>query len=149
MDPLHYLYPDLDLLLIGARPFSRELAGLAHVERIHHIGRCSEVTPYLNRAEVVWVPGRAGGVNAALEAMAAGKPVVAGRSPQMAEVIEDGVTGCLFKPGDMAELARYTRRLLDDPAQRRAMGEAGRQRIAGRFTLEQLLSQYIALFDAA
>jgi glycosyltransferase involved in cell wall biosynthesis len=147
MDVLHYLYPDLELVLVGERPASREIDGLAHVERVHFVGPRTSATPFLERAEVVWVPGRAGGVHAALEAMAAGKPVVAGRSAELAEVIEEGVTGAFVRPGDKADLARQTRRLLDDPERRRIMGEAGRRRAAERFGVEEMVGRYVGLLD--
>jgi glycosyltransferase involved in cell wall biosynthesis len=148
-DILHYLYPDLELLLVGNPPPARVLDGLGHVGGVRLVGRCPDVTPYLERATVVWVPGRAGGVSAALEAMAAGKAVVAGRSPGIAEVIEDGVSGLLFEPGDKTGLARQTRSLLDDPDRRRILGEEARRRVTERFTPEQLVAQYVSLLDNA
>ncbi len=76
------------------------------------------------------MPGQAGGVNAALEAQAAGRPVVAGKTLALSEVVVDGETGALFPPGDKPALARQTRLLLDDPGRAHQMGAAGRQRVA-------------------
>jgi glycosyltransferase involved in cell wall biosynthesis len=147
MDMLHYLYPDLELLLVGHRPAHRELAGLSHVEPVQFAGPQTNIAPYLKRAELVWIPGRAGGVSAALDAMAAGRAVIAGRSPELAEVIEEDVTGSFFEPGDKADLARQTRRLLDDDARRRAMGESGQRRVSEHFNQAGLCAQYRALLD--
>jgi glycosyltransferase involved in cell wall biosynthesis len=149
MDILHYLHHDLQLVLVGHVPPTRELVGLSHVAGVHFVGPSADVMPYLQQADLVWIPGRAGGVSAALEAMAASKPVVAGRSPELAEVIDEGVTGVFFQPGDKADLARHTRRLLDDEDRRRTLGEAGRVRVAERFAPAQLCARYAALLNGA
>ena len=80
---------------------------------------------------------RGGGVGAALEAMAAGRPVVASRLADLAEIVVDGETGFLVEPNNKAALARQTRLLLDDPQRRRRMGEAGRQRVAEHFRVDR------------
>jgi glycosyltransferase involved in cell wall biosynthesis len=106
------------------------------------------VQPLLSQAEVVWVPSHApAGINAALEAMAVSRPVVASRLPELAEVVSDGETGLLFPSGDKAALARQTRVLLDDPDRRRRMGEAGRERVETFFTMEQLVRCYGAVYS--
>jgi glycosyltransferase involved in cell wall biosynthesis len=65
----------------------------------------------------------------ALEAMAAGRPVVASRTGGLADVVDDGVTGLLVQPGQPQELAGAIRRLLDDPALRGEMGVAAMARM--------------------
>ena len=102
----------------------------------------------VHAAELAWVPSRAGGgVNAALEAMAAGKPVVATRLPALAEIVTDGEVGCLVPPGDKTELARQTRFLLNDADRRRAYGEAGRRRAAEHFSVERLVRRCAELYE--
>jgi glycosyltransferase involved in cell wall biosynthesis len=64
----------------------------------------------------------------ALEAMAAGRPVVASRAGGLQFTVVDGETGWLFPPGDAGELAERLDALLDDPGLRQRMGAAGRQR---------------------
>jgi glycosyltransferase involved in cell wall biosynthesis len=97
------------------------------------LGRVADVFGVLDRAEVVWVPGRSEtGVQVALEGMAAGRPVVAARWPRLAEVVRDEETGLLATPGDLVSWARQTQRLLADPGLASRLAEAGR-----RFALEQ------------
>jgi glycosyltransferase involved in cell wall biosynthesis len=143
-DILRHLYTDLHLVLAGTgsdRPrvelFARRLGVTAQV---HFLGACSDPTPLLQRAEVVWVPSlRGGGVCVALEAMAAGRAVVASRCPDLAEIVVDGETGFLVEPDNKSALARQTRFLLDDPVLRQRLGTAGRQRVADRFSVSQLV----------
>ncbi len=65
---------------------------------------------------------------ALLEAQMCGVPVVAGRSPGVAAIVEHGHTGLLTEPGDVGAFAAAVRELLDDPARRRAMGHAAEHR---------------------
>jgi glycosyltransferase involved in cell wall biosynthesis len=63
----------------------------------------------------------------AMESMASGVPVVGARAGGLPDVIDHGATGLLFTPGDLGELTAQLRRLLSDPALRRAQGHAGRR----------------------
>ena len=151
LDMLHYLYEDLRLLLAGDGPDRARLeafaAAIGVAGRVAFLGRRPDLSPWLHAAELAWVPSRAGGgVNAALEAMAAGKPVIAARLPALAEVVTDGEVGCLTPPGDKTELARQTRFLLNDADRRRAYGEAGRRRAAEHFSVEMLVRRCAELY---
>jgi glycosyltransferase involved in cell wall biosynthesis len=68
--------------------------------------------------------------NVTAEAMAAGAPVVAARATGAVDLVADGETGFLVPPRDVAAYADALARLASDPARRRAMGEAGRARVA-------------------
>lgn len=65
----------------------------------------------------------------AMEAMAMGRPVVASRIGGLSDIVVDGKTGLLVKPGDAAALQQALDRLVDEPQQREAMGRAGRQHL--------------------
>lgn len=82
----------------------------------------------------------------AVEAMGAGRPVVASRIGGLSFTVLDEATGLLCPPGDVAVLARQLRRLLDDPELRQRYGTAGRQRFLERYTWEATLPQYVGLF---
>jgi glycosyltransferase involved in cell wall biosynthesis len=62
----------------------------------------------------------------AAEAMSHGVPVIAARTGALPELIDDGETGLLFSPGNVAELAAQLRELWEAPDRRRQMGTAGR-----------------------
>jgi starch synthase len=85
---------------------------------------------------------------AAIEAMAAGVPVVATRLFALPEIVEDGVTGLLVAPDD-DELADALRTLLDDDGLRRRMGEAGRVRARERFDARRTTAALVAVLEAA
>jgi type III pantothenate kinase len=77
------------------------------------------------------LPEPFGGVT--LEAMALGKPVVGTAIGGTVEQIEDGVSGLLVPPNDPDAMAAALKKLLDDPALRLRMGQAGRVRLEERF----------------
>ncbi len=83
-----------------------------------------------------------------LEALAGGKPVVAPRLGQIAELIEHGRTGLLYPPGDAAACRDAIVSLIDDPAARMAMGAAARCAAAGQ-SWESLVRRVLAIAAAA
>lgn len=118
-----------------------------------------EGTPYLDRASyrslvenahVVVVPSRweepFGMV--ALEAMAAGRPVVAYRSGALPEIVVDGETGLLVDRGNVAGLGQAVAALLLNPDRANQMGAAGRARGENEFDLERMTRLYLDLFDS-
>jgi glycosyltransferase involved in cell wall biosynthesis len=84
---------------------------------------------------------------AALEAMAAGLPVVATAVGGVPELVSDGNTGFLVPRGDVAALAARLRVLLLDPERRLAMGAAGRARARAEFSIERMVSAVAAVYD--
>jgi glycosyltransferase involved in cell wall biosynthesis len=152
-DLLRHPHGELHLLLIGGGPDRQRLERFAReiqvADRVHFLGEYPGVPSLLARAEAVWVPSRADtGHNVALEAMAAGCPVVASRWPGLAELVVEGETGFLFLPGDKAALARQTRRLLDEPGLRQRLGEAARRHVAEHFSLGAAVARLAELYDS-
>ncbi len=82
----------------------------------------------------------------ALEAMAAGVPVVASRVGGLADLVVDEVTGVLVEPGDVRALREALRVLLSDPALRRRLGDAGRDR-ATRYSARAVVGAWEAVFS--
>src|SRR5207302_1116688 len=98
-----------------------------------------ELGDLYDRAAVVVCPSyREGLPLCVLEAMAHGRPVVASAVGGIPELVEDGVTGYLVEPGDVAGLRAAIERLLADPALRRRLGRAGRARVAERCSWEHV-----------
>jgi glycosyltransferase involved in cell wall biosynthesis len=84
---------------------------------------------------------------AALEAMAAGLPVVATNVGGLPELVVDGQTGWLVPARDPAMLADCLRRLIADAEKREAMGAAGRERARKQFSLARMVEQIVAVYD--
>jgi glycosyltransferase involved in cell wall biosynthesis len=152
-DILRYVVTGVHLLFVGDGPdrdrletFARE----AHLaELLRFLGRRDDALALVAHAEAVWAPsvGR-GGVNVALEAQAAGRAVVAADVPALAAVVENGKTGMLYPPGVQSELARATRRLLENDELRARLGAAGRAQVAERFSVAERVRRLTAVYEA-
>ena len=73
---------------------------------------------------------------AVAEAMGAGRPVVAANDGGVPELVEEGRTGLLVPPGDVAAFAAAVRRLLEDTGLRQRFGSAARQRAEAMFAVD-------------
>jgi glycosyltransferase involved in cell wall biosynthesis len=82
-----------------------------------------------------------------LEAMAAGRPILATRVSAVPEVVEDGRTGLLVPPSDAAAWTDAAARLAADPASRARFGDAGRAVCTARFGLERMIDETIAVYS--
>jgi len=79
--------------------------------------------------------------------MAAGRAIVASRLGQVAEVIVDGESGLLFKPGDVEDLVRCIRRLREDSRLRLALGKQASM-TSRSYTWSKNASQVVAWVEA-
>lgn len=84
-----------------------------------------------------------------MEAFARGTPVVASRLGAMTELVEDGVTGLHFPPGDSAALATAVRTLLSDRPRLQQMRIASRQTFERRFTGDTNYAALMGLYEEA
>ncbi|HEY7371462.1 MAG TPA: glycosyltransferase [Polyangia bacterium] len=82
----------------------------------------------------------------ALEAMAAGLPVVATRVGGLPGLIEDGATGLLVPPGDEQAMGRALASLRADPARARAIGERGRAHVRRLYAKDAMVRRYLDLY---
>lgn len=81
-----------------------------------------------------------------LEAMAAGKPVVATDVGGCAEAVVHGETGLIVPPENPQALADAIRYVLEHPDEARRMGEAGRRRVEEHFTVEAMIRKHIEVY---
>ncbi|HEY4374007.1 MAG TPA: glycosyltransferase [Burkholderiales bacterium] len=84
-----------------------------------------------------------------VEAFACGLPVVASRLGAMAELVEEGVTGLLFNPGDARDLAEKLAWAQQNPQRMRRMGAAARQVYEGNYTSAANFRQLRAIYQDA
>jgi glycosyltransferase involved in cell wall biosynthesis len=82
-----------------------------------------------------------------IEAMAAGKPVVATRVGGTTEIVEDGKTGLLVQAGDAAAMAEAICRLLSDGEMRRSMGSSARRRAVELFSWDLVVRRVAGLYE--
>lgn len=139
-------FPHLRLLIIGEGDLRRELAAeagrLGLGRSVIFTGFLLDVVPALRAADVCVLPSLKEGLSlSVVEAMAAGKPVVASRVGGLPEVVLPGETGLLVPPGDPEKLAAALHHLLTQPEAARQMGEAGRLRAAECFNLEDMVTR--------
>ncbi len=126
---------DAELLLVGEGPERRAVEAAvpdALRDAVMFAGRVDpiELAEVFRRSAVACAPSLGGesfGI-VLLEAMSAGRPVVASSIPGYAALVRDEIDGILVPPGDAAALAAALEHVLADPARARAMGEAGRER---------------------
>lgn len=148
------LPPSWQVLCIGAdndlRPELETLAaakGLAG--NLRFLGQRFDVDRLLEAADFGVLSSRAneGFSNAILESMRAGLPMIVTDVGGNAEAVVDGETGIVVPPADPAALAAALLRVAEDPALRRKLGDAGRERVATQFTLDACVAKYRALYD--
>ena len=149
--------PEARLVVLGSGPeraLLEETARKAGVSnRVDFLGSKprAEVVDHLGAADVFLFPTERDEAAplVPLEAMAAGLPVVASDIGGGAELIESGKSGLLIPPADVDALARAIDSLLADDALRRRMGEAARERIVERYTIEAMTRQTVAVYELA
>ncbi|MDY7092260.1 MAG: glycosyltransferase family 4 protein [Acidobacteriota bacterium] len=123
-------------------------------QRILWAGALDDVPAVMNAVDLLVHPAdRESFGRVAVEAMAAGKPVVAADAGGLREIVEDGVTGLRVPAGDADGFARAIEELLEQPQRRQALGQAGRRRVEERFSLtatgRDVDALYRSLMEAA
>ncbi len=106
-------------------------------DEVAFIGFVSDIPSFLAGIDIFVLPSLYEGLGVSvIEAMAAGKPVVASRVGGVPESVEDHITGLLVPPGDPPALARVISNLLSQRETLERMGMKGRKRVQRHFTLE-------------
>ena len=122
-----------------------ELAAASDV--VLFVGGVEDVRPHLASADVVVLPSYREGIpRAAMEAAAAGRPVVAYDVRGVREVI-DPASGLLVPRGDRTALARVVGRLLADGSERRRLGEQCRERVVAAFSEDEVIARLRAVYS--
>jgi glycosyltransferase involved in cell wall biosynthesis len=115
--------------------------------RFLFMGGVKDLRQYLSAADIFVLPSRSEGFsNALVEAMAASLPVVATDVGGNAEAVVDGVNGWIVPPDDVETLTNAMVKLILHPLEARAMGEAGREIAAARFTTEAMMGQITGIY---
>jgi glycosyltransferase involved in cell wall biosynthesis len=150
-DGLHRRHPRTRLLLVGdggerAR-LERTAASLRFNGAIRFVGTREDVPELLATCDIVALPSFHEGLPMALlEAMAAGRPVVASAVGGVPHLIRDGETGVLVAPGDHAALQEALGRLAEDEATRRRLAASAMRLVEERFGFDRTLQRYEELY---
>lgn len=150
--------PEARFLIVGDVPPGQEVAyrdelerstlRLGLTQRVIFTGFRLDVPELLAEASVSVLPSLSEGLsNVLLESMAAGVPVVATRVGGNSEAVEDGVTGLLVPSRDPSALAQAICRFLEDPRLASRFGQAGRERVVERFSLERMVQATERLYQ--
>jgi glycosyltransferase involved in cell wall biosynthesis len=140
------------LVLVGGGPERAALESLAAelevAEAVRFVGTVTDVRPWLAAMDAFVLPSREeGSSNAALEAMACGRPVVATSVGGTEELIEDGRTGLLVPPRDPAALATALATVLEAPEYAARLGTAARAVVEERYGVARMVREIEALWE--
>lgn len=146
-------FPDVQYQIVGDGPRRAELEALVrenHLEdRVLFLGHREDVTRLLGEADIFVLPSRSEAFpNGAIEAMAAGLPVVASAVGGLLDLIEPGRTGMLVPPEDPAALAAMLRELLLMPSLARELGDAAQSHVRQRYSFERMVTSFEELYMA-
>lgn len=144
--------PDGVALLVGDGPLGKELetkveeTGLC--DSVRFLGTRQDVPELLALMDLVVHPSLEEGFsNAILEAMAAGKPVVATNVGGNPEAVINGETGLLVRPSDSRALAEAMLWMIDHPEEAIRFGRAGRKRVEEDFEISRVVREYEQLYE--
>jgi len=145
--------PALHLLLVGEGPLRSDLEAWVREmglgERVRFLGMRTDVPAILTAADVFVLSSLwEGNPLSVMEAMAAGKPVIASAVGGVPELVEDGVSGILVPPHKPEVLGRAMMRLARDPALRQRMGEAAQKRALEHFGVDRMAREYAHLYES-
>jgi glycosyltransferase involved in cell wall biosynthesis len=145
------LHPSL--WIAGEGPERASLEAMARdgglADQVRFLGRRTDIADLLGACDIVVIPSRREGLGVtALEAMAAGRAVVASAVGGLAEAVLDRRTGLLVPAENPAALAAALAELLSDASLRDALGRAGPRRVAESFSAEQMVESYARLYES-
>lgn len=145
-------FPGAVALLVGDGPQRDELQARAHAlglaGTLRFLGHDSDVAAVLSSADMLVHPSSQEGFsNAILEAMAAGKPVIATNVGGNSEAVQHGVTGLLVPTGDADALAEAMISLAEQPDKVKKLGTAARRRAVDVFSLDAMVRNYERLYS--
>jgi putative Ca2+/H+ antiporter (TMEM165/GDT1 family)/glycosyltransferase involved in cell wall biosynthesis len=129
----------------------RDLARETQVaERVSFVGYRDDLPAVMAASDVVVLPSLSEARSrVAVQALAAGRPVIASRVGGLPEVVEDGVSGWLVPPADPAALAEAIESALARPAVAQARGAEGQRRVAATMRVEHQMERTLEAYRSA
>lgn len=154
INALRARYPQIRCVMAGEGELHQRLEmrirELDLTEHVYLAGMVSKVAPLLRRADVVVLPSTMEPLGMAqIEALALEIPVVANRVGGIPETIDDGVTGWLVQPGNIAAWQDALTEVLDNPQRAKQRAQAGRLMVMEKFSVGNNANQILALIAQA
>jgi len=145
-------FPGSMLLIVGDGPLKGELTAYARDrglgKDVIFAGSRMDIPDLLSAMDIFVFPSfREGLGNALLEAMAAGKPIIATDVAPMREIINSEEVGILVPPKDSDALASAIEVLMSDRVRAEALGGAARRRALSFFDIKNTIDKYTGLFE--
>ena len=144
--------PDVDLLLVGTQEdvifdqLQKICSACQH--RIHYQSFTSTPERYMAAADVICLPSYREGFGMTLiEAAACGVPAVASRISGIVDAVDDGKTGFLFTPANVAELTHALLTVISDESLSQRVGVAARSRALAFFAADKITAELLAFYD--
>lgn len=139
-------------VIVGDGPERHYLEDLANHFTCHDVtrflGHRPDAARLIDACDILWLASDfEGQSNSVLEAMAAGVPVIASDISANRELIQDGRTGFLVRPGDSPAFAQYADRLLADRTLAERVRVASREYVAANHALPSMIDAYAALYE--
>ena len=146
-------FPDVQFQIVGDGPRRAELEALVRARNLERavvfLGHREDVPDLLNAAGAFALPSRSEAFpNGAIEAMAAGLPVVASAVGGLLDLIEPDRTGLLVPPQNAGALAAALRRLFTEPELARRLGESAQTQVRQRYSFERMVGSFEELYTA-
>jgi glycosyltransferase involved in cell wall biosynthesis len=151
--PVLARHPQARLMIIGEGKLNTELDAIAARLGVSHAviwtGFRQDIARLLAAMDVYVQPSTNEGLSLSiLEAMAAGKPVIATDVGAAREVITDRQTGILVRSGSTSAISAAIMELLNHPQKRSALAQAGRNRVVRQFGVQQMVDGYLRVYNA-
>ena len=144
--PLKKDYLHMKIQVVGWYKDNHPLV-LQYEREVIFTGLRDDIPDLLSETDIFVLPSYSEGLsNALMEAMASGCACIASEVGGNRSLIENGVSGFLFPPGDRAMLQAHIRRLLEDSAKRESLGQAAQDRIKESFDWSKVEQKYATLF---
>jgi glycosyltransferase involved in cell wall biosynthesis len=141
-------HPELKIQVVGWYTENHPLV-LPYERDVIFTGLRDDIPAILAKTDIFVLPSHSEGLsNSLMEAMAGACACVATDVGGNQFLIQNGVSGFLFPPGDREALGAHLRRLIDDPSKRRSLGEQAKLRIDKVFSWDVVGKQYQQLFDS-
>jgi glycosyltransferase involved in cell wall biosynthesis len=140
--------PDVPVVIAGDGPSRASLEADGR-HGVFFLGRVDDILAVYKSCDVIAIPSRSEGQGiVALEAMAAGTPIVASRVGGLAEMLTDGETALLIPPDDPKALAAGILRLRDDETLREKLAENGLRLVRERYDVRPCVNRVASVYRA-